>query len=227
MNHFTHTFGLLSVLFILVSLLLPSCDDDDSYAAKRDRERRSINSFIKTGCTVISDDGDTLLQVDPITVITEDEFAAQDSTTDTDANEYVLLSSTGIYMQIIYKGSGEILQDDETARVFARFIEYNIQGDSIQLLNNNTYYIAVPDEMYVSNSSGTITGSFLSGVMYTYYGTSVPEGWLMPLKYVNLGRGDENGAAKVRVIVPHSSGTTTASASVYPCFYELSFIEGR
>ena len=217
----------LALVLIGTLGLTTACDDDDSYADKKKRERKSINSFIKTGTTIISEDGDTLLHVDPITTITEAEFAAQDSTTDVSKNEYVLLSSTGIYMQIVYEGSGEKLESGESSRVLTRFLEYNIQGDSIQLLNNNTYYIAVPDEMSVSNSYGTLTGSFLSGVMYTYYGTSVPEGWLMPLKYVNLGRGDEVGAAKVNVIVPHSSGTTTASSNVYPCFYELSYIKGR
>lgn len=225
MNKICYT--LPALLLLLSTFCFVSCDDDDSYADKKERERKSINSFIKTGTTVITDDGDTLLHVDPITTITEAEFAAQDSTTDLDRNEYVLLSSTGIYMQIINQGSGEILESGETMRVLTRFIEFNIQGDSVQLLNNNTYYIAVPDEMYVANSSGTLSGSFLSGVMYTYYGTSVPEGWLMPLKYVKVGRGDETGSAKVRVIVPHSSGTTTASTSVYPCFYELSFTKGR
>ena len=68
--------GLLGVM------TFTACSDDDSYAERRDRERSQISSFVKNGTCQISEDGDTLLYVAPITVISEEQFEAQDSTTD-------------------------------------------------------------------------------------------------------------------------------------------------
>lgn len=221
----------LLLLPVLLSSVLVSCDDDDSYADKEKRERRAISSFIHRGATVVSTEvtGDTLLYVPPINVISEADFAAHDSTTDVSNNEYVLLGTTGVYMQIVRKGEGTPLRNGETAKVICRYLEYNIMGDSVQSTNNNLYYVAVPDEMTVQNTLGTLTGSFLSGVMRNYYSsTNVPEGWLVPLHFINLARpaSGENATAKVRIIVPHSSGTTSASSGVYPCFYEITYGRG-
>lgn len=221
----------LPLLLLVLCFVQISCDDDDSYADKEKRERRAISSFLQRGATVISSEAtaDTVLYVAPINVISEADFAAHDSTTDVSRNEYVLLGTSGVYMQIVRKGMGSKLKNGETAKIVCRYIEYNIMGDSLQTTNRNLYYIAVPDEMTVQNTLGTLTGSFLSGVMKNYYGTTnVPEGWLVPLHYVNLARpaADENATAKVRIIVPHSSGTTTASTGVYACFYEITYGRG-
>ncbi|MCD8265556.1 MAG: DUF4827 domain-containing protein, partial [Prevotellaceae bacterium] len=47
--------------------------------------------------------------------------------------------------------------------------------------------------------------------------------------YVNIGRQttEDEGIAKVRLIVPHSQGTADATGNVYPCFYELTYQEMR
>ena len=94
---------------------------------------------------------------------------------------------------------------------------------------NNLYNSSLPDKMAVSNTLGTFTAQFVSGVMYSQYqSSSVPAGWLIPLTYINIGRfineGDE--LARVNLIVPHSQGTVTATANVYPCFYELTYERG-
>jgi hypothetical protein len=220
-------------LLLMGGTFLTSCDDEDSYEEMTKRERRAVNSFLEKGVTVLSSENlnDTLLSVDPIKVISEEEFAAQDSTTDLSKNEYVLLGHTGVYMQIIRKGSGKRLVSGESnVKVLCRYTEFNIMGDSVQTLNNTTALINVADEMTVSNSYGTLTGSFVSGYMKTYYSTTnVPTGLLEPLHYVNLGRysGENDEIAKVRVIVPHSSGTTEASSKVYPCFYKITYEQGR
>lgn len=210
-----------------------SCDDDDTYAEKKERERNAINAFLKKGtCVYELDSKDTLLYVPPIKVISEEQFYAQDSTTNVAENEYVLMNSTGIYMQIVDKGNGEKLTHGETAKILNRYIEFNILGDSVMSRNNNLYYIAVPDLMTVSNSYGVFTASYVSGVMRSIHGTtSVPEGWLIPLTYIRLGRptSADGGLAKVRLIVPHTSGTPDAQteSAVYPCFYELTYQRGR
>lgn len=208
-----------------------SCEDEPTYAEQKRAERRAISAFIRDGATVLDEElGDTLLHVDPINVISEQTFIDQDSTTDVSRNEYVMFSSSGVYMQIVRKGTGDPLKEGETASILNRYIEYNIAGDSIQSRNNNAYYIGMLDQMTVSLAQGTLTGTFVQGLMKTFYRTSsVPSGWLLPLHYINIGRQQDAGEeiAKVRLIVPHSSGQSNAVTHVYPCFYEITYQRSR
>lgn len=210
-------------LFIAVVIGLSSCNNDETYADQLDRERDAINSFISNK---------------KIKVISEAEFYAKDSTTDTTANEYVYFGNTGTYMQIVRKGCGEKIKRGETVRVLCRYDEYNIldNPDTIQTSNNVLYYQAIVDKMTVTNTSGTFTGYFdsSSSVMYQSYassgsGTAVPSGWLLPFAFINVGRPvtATDQIAKVRLIVPSTQGQANASASVYPCFYEITYERGR
>ena len=83
-------------------------------------------------------------------------------------------------MQIRSKGTGEKLKDGETADVTCRFNEYNLlEGDSALQLTNIYQYAWCNDKMTVKNTSGTFTGSFISGesLMYSKYSTqAVPSG---------------------------------------------------
>ena len=68
--------------------------------------------------------------------------------------------------------------------------------------------------------------------MYRAYGngsTTVPQGWLVPLTFINLGRyiHADDEIAKVRLIVPHDMGQAYATASVYPCLYDITYQRGR
>ena len=215
-----------------VVVLLASCKEEQTYAEQKKAERRAISSFIEKGATVLDHElGDTILHVAPINPISEEKFYEQDSTTDVSRNEYVLFTSTGIYMQIVRKGAGKKLNlEADTARILCRYKEFNIIGDSLQTRNDNAYYIAMLDEMNVQSQYGTITGTFIQGMMkLNYRSVNVPEGWLVPLRYVNIGRqlaADEE-IAKVRLIVPHSSGQSDAVNKVYPCFYEITFQRSR
>lgn len=198
-----------------------SCDDEETYAEQKERERNAINAYIvKSGINVIS----------------ESQFLAQDSTTNLDNNEFVLFENTGVYMQIVRKGCGAKLKNGETATVLCRFDETNLLTDSLQLSNNNLYWAAIVDKMTVNNTSGTFTAWFDSGssLMYEAYGssrssTSVPSGWLVPLTYIKLGRPakPEDEIAKVNLIVPHTQGHYYASANVYPCLYTITYERGR
>ena len=162
----TNSFKILMVILLAGLGVFASCDDEQTYAEQKKQETNAINSFLKKGACVKDLDGnDTILYVPPIKVISEAAFDAQDSTTNVAENEYVLLNATGIYMQIIDKGTGKKLENGESTKVLNRYIEFNINGDSIMSRNNNLYYIAVPDQMSVSNSYGVFTGSFVSGVM--------------------------------------------------------------
>lgn len=208
------------VAFVSVGSLT-SCDDDETYADQKDREREAINAYIvKNGIKVIS----------------EQEFQAKDSVTDVSKNEYVLFENTGVYMQIVRKGCGKKLKNGETSTILCRFDETNLLTDSLQLSNNNLYWSAIVDKMTVNNTSGTFTAWFdtSSSLMYTAYGksygtTAVPNGWLVPLTYINIGRPSEPGdqIAKVNLIVPHTQGQYYASANVYPCLYNITYERGR
>lgn len=201
--------------FALISVA--SCDDTETYAEQKDRERAAINKYIVDSA---------------INVITETEFKEQGYKTDLSKNQFVLMKNSGVYMQIVREGCGEKIKDGETATVLCRFTERNMLTDSLQLTNDNLSFATTVDKMSVTNSSGTFTASFIAGssVMYTFYGTaSVPSGWLVPLTYIKVGRPENAGEeiAKVNLIVPHTQGHRYASSGVYPCYYTITYQRGR
>ena len=206
------------VLLLLMALFITAgCSDHETYSDQKKRERNTILRYVNDSS---------------ITVITEQEFKSQGCTTNLDKNEYVLFAGTGVYMQIEREGCGDKIKDGETATVLCRFTEVNMMTDSVQLSNDVLEFASRPDKMTVMNESGTYTASFVQGesVMSRVYGsTSVPNGWLAPLPYINIGRptnpGDET--AKVRLIVPHSEGHAYQTNGVYPCLYTITYERGR
>lgn len=203
-----------------------SCSNTETYAEKRDKENAAISQFISRNLETSK----KLFSI-PISVISETDFEAAGCKTDTVKNEFVLFESTGVYMQIMRQGCGEKIKSGETANILCRFKEYNLLTDSLQLSNeffSTNYYT---DKMSVTNLYGTFTGSFDSAwsvMARQYTSTSVPGGWLVPLRYINVGRQSKPGEeiAKVRIIVPSAQGQYLASANVYPCFYELTYQRG-
>lgn len=219
---------LFTLLVAIVSLA--SCSDSETYADQKKRERSAINQYIAEH---------------NIKVITETEFNDHGCITDTAKNEFVYLSNSGVYMQIVRKGCGEKIGKGETVPVLCRYQEYNLLTDSLQSTNMIGYYISVFDKMYVTNTSGSFTASFEAGnsLMYSLYqSTSVPAGWLVPFTYINVGKqsesdDDETGnvslekertkqIAQVRLIVPHSQGHSYAVSGVYPCLYDITYERG-
>lgn len=224
----------LCLALVVTAITLVSCGQSDtSYAEQKKRESKAIDSFIKREVVLVHD-GDTLLNIGKINPITEEEFVNQDSTTNLERNEYVRFSRTGIYMQIVRKGTGSYIGRNESRQVSARFWEYNILGDSLQLSNTNGVYIGNPEVMNISNNYGTFSGSYdttspTGSLIYNTYGSSsVIAGWLAAMPYLRLGRqNSDESVAKVRLIVPHSQGQIHATTNVYPCFYELVLTGGR
>lgn len=220
---------LLLLMALASQLSFTSCsEDEDSFAELRDKERKIVNNFIKNGTTLKSAEGGILLQVVPIKVISQEEFE-KDTVTDLLQNEYVLFANTGLYMQIIRRGTGKMLKDGETAPILSRYLEYNMAGDSIQTTNRSISSAHLVDQMNITNSYGTLSGTFQSGIMKSSYGNSVPSAWLTPLQYIRLGRqnSQENEIALVRIIAPSGVGTSNQSSLVYPCFFEISYQRGR
>ena len=173
------------ICVVLSALAFSACSDTETYADQKKKERSAINRYIAN---------------QKIKVISED----------VSKNEYVLFESNGVYMQIVRKGCGEKIEEGESTTVLCRFNEYNlIESDTTLQLTNIYQYAWLVDKMNVRNTSGTFTASFdtRSSLMYTRYGTAaVPSGWLVPLRYVNIGRPTNEGeeVAKVNLIVPHS-----------------------
>lgn len=195
---------LLTVTLVLVALW--SCDDYETYGDKKDKEREAISKFISSN---------------NIKEITEDEFALKGCTTDTANNEFVYLTKSGIWMQIIRKGEGTKIENQKRVNVLLRFEEYDfLNGNSLSNLTSSYIY----DKMTVYRDGSTYTASFVSGVMASTYSASVPTGWLVPLDYVTLARPTSDQAiAEVKLIVPHSQGTSQAQSYVYPCYYHISY----
>ena len=82
---------------------------------------------------------------------------------------------------------------------------------------DGTYHGVMPNRYFTVNVFGQITGP-----------TNVPEGWIVPLSYIRLGRiaNENDELAKVRLIVPHSMGHTESNDRIYACYYEITYERG-
>lgn len=233
---------LLAMMAVMVLAGFGSCNDSETYADQRNRELDSINAFLSN---------------EHVTVISESEFKTRFEArktdqsvvlTDTTAgkNEYVLFESNGIYMQVINDGCGDYIKQGSSKNVYCRFREYCISaraaitGVGYTLSNistDNAYFL---DEINVYNNSGTFTGSFVDtsrSLMALTYNTStygsvsatVPSGWLVPFTWIKLGRliNEDDELAHVRLLIPHSYGTTAASSNVYAYLYDITFQQAR
>lgn len=213
-------FSVLAACVVSTSILTTtSCNDDETYAEQKDKEKKAIGQFLE--------DNDF---VGKITPITEEQFYAQDSMTDLSKNEFVRFNDDGIYMQIVRKGNGpsmvELAKERKDSTVtrplICKFLEYDIEGADTTY--SNIYLSSINDKMLCTYShyGRSYTASFTEGIMQSAYGSTVPKGWLKPLDYIRLTKvaGEE---AKVRLIVPHSSGTSNASGYVLPFYYEITY----
>ena len=211
------------VLIIIAAIaVLASCNDYETYGDKKEKERNAINKFIADSS---------------ITVISEDQFVQNGYKTDLSRNEFVKLDKSGVYMQIIRVGCGEKLKDGETVNIVCRYSEYDILNGGYTSLNNTPFLAPIPDVMRITRTSGTFSAVFTKlasltfdsatygNMYYTYQSATVPAGWLVPFNYINIGlpQSEDDEVAKVRLIVPHSQGHTSASGNVTPFFYNIIF----
>lgn len=226
-------------LFVTVlaigTLLFQSCDDSKTYAEMRDDEIDAINAWISTH---------------DYEIISESEFYAQD--TMTNENQFVLFDESGVYMNIVKKGQGTSVLADGSYSILSRYFEIAMQdrdelfslGDTLtgnmNLYNNPLYlvnsswslpmYMLHPEEYKLTIDGDSYSAAFTqSYIMYSIYQTtSVPTGWLLPLRYVKPSRtSSSTDVARVRLIVPHAEGTRNASSYVYPCYYEITYNLGK
>lgn len=224
--------ALLAAVIVCIAGL-SSCNKGETYAKMKERERDAIDRFVSgnhfTG---------------RINVISEEAFNAQGQTTNTANNEFVRFESDGIYMQIVRKGAGYTMWEmsepdpqynpDSTATqtICCRFLEYDIENADTTCTNMYQTQNAYVDKMQCTYTrlGRSYTAWFTEGKMKDYHSSSsvVPKGWLKPLDYIRLARSEGSGeVAKVRLIVPHSSGTANASAYVLPFYYEITYQLGK
>ena len=234
----------------IVGITMCACSDDyESYEELRDYENSRLSSFL---------DNPTCGEIKgkKINVISEEKFL-KDTITDVSKNEFVLLES-GVYMQIVRRGCGSILKDGESATMICRFKEYNINAieDSLVMQLYNDAPNDSPwedqssydkyDKIDVIRSSGKFIPSwslkedntgYQSSVYNWYYNfcvtnygivPSVPQGWVVPLSYIKLGRPkkESDEIAKVRLIVPHDMGHVYADKKVCAFYYEITYERG-
>ena len=201
--------GILLLAVFGLGLAFQACDNSKTYAEMKEEEREAIRRFI---------------EVNDIKVIDEDQFEEQDSTTNVNLNEYVLFKESGVYMQVVERGGGNLLEDGRH-EILALYVEEEIVEDGTTdtlTLNNIRNWYPHPDQFMVTKSGKSYSGSFSSGVMSNYYGASVPSAWLLSFNYLKVGRAISD-RSKIRLIVPHSEGTSTASSQVYPTYYEITY----
>ena len=131
---------LILLLLPLLAMMFVACDDEISYSEMKEREKDAIKAFIRS---------------EGINVISFDEFIKNDSVTDVEKNEYVLIDD--VYMQIVRNPKGEEdarkMREGEKLNMLVKFFEYNIsEGDTI---NGNLYDTDNPDELRIELSHGS------------------------------------------------------------------------
>ena len=218
-------FAAISLFTVMVSeFTMNSCKDGETYAEMKDKEKNAINKFLK----------DNVFFDKPIKRIDESTFEEQGYTTNVEENEFVLFNESGIYMQIVRKGEGKSMEEMATEQpdkkiskiILCRFLEYDIEN--ADTTHTNYYTSAVVDKFLCTYNSEarSYTASFTEGYMKSFYSSNVPTGWLKPLDYILLTR-YAGKQAFVRLIVPHSSGTTNAANYVLPYYYEIYYELGK
>ena len=199
----------LSLFLIASSSVLMSCNDEETYADQKKREAERIKNWIA------QEDIDVISLSDFLKdTITNNPETGPDKT----RNEYVLFDDNGIYMQIVRRGDGRLMEAGEIWYMNARYVEQYIDaGDTLSM----NLYQQVPDVFYVKRTGGNYTASFDSGIMSIKYDNFVPNAWIMLFSYIKPDLLNGESAAKVRLIVPHNQGTQFAASNVFPTFYEI------
>lgn len=199
-----------TILAVMAGILFfTACDDEETYAEQKERENKQIHDFIGRH---------------RIDVISMSEFLADtvtlnpETNPDSGKNEYVLFNDNGVYMQIVRRGEGRLMQPGETWYLNARYCEISVSSDDTLTMNKANQY---PESLYVKRTGDTFTASFISGMMTSVYGNVVPNAWIMAFPFIKPGFLNGTPSAKVRLIVPHSEGTQKATQSVTPTFYEI------
>ena len=124
-----------SLAFSIFLLTIVSCNNYETYADQKKKERNAISDFIAQN---------------GIREISESEFHANGNRTDTTLNQYVYMNNTGVYMQIVRKGAGTPIQEKVAEELYIRFSQKSIFDQSNIVTNYFSPYI--PDLMSVTRT---------------------------------------------------------------------------
>ena len=210
----------LAILVVMAAI--SSCSDTKTYADMLSDQRNEIEDFIDSAnINVISASTFNTMLDD------EGKILPEKATEMVENNQYVLFSN-GLYLQVLDAGSGDTIKSRDN--VVVRYVEYSLAAKDTTTLNvfipdsdfsNLTSLYTLPDvfsyTQTINSYSGAATqlGTFTQGVMYSYYGTSVPAAWLYAINYIRKG-------AHMRMIVPADLGNSTASSTyLVPYFYDI------
>ena len=89
--------NIYTLIVLAVTLLTTACNDYETYGELKEKERDNIRQFIADSSFVVIDEAQFHTQGD-LTVGTK---------------QFVYLTKSGIYMQILSKGCGEMIKDGE------------------------------------------------------------------------------------------------------------------
>ena len=160
---------------IIVLLFTLSCNNTATYIDRLNDEKKAIKAFI-------SENNITVLKEYP----SDSVFAP---------NEFYLDPTTGVYYNVIDKGSYKPNLGDE---IYIRYKDVRyISGDDTTVYDGNYFSLYGPVELIYGN-------------LNTYQST----GWVAPIP--NVGH-----EAKVKMIVPFNSGTTYDQSYYYTVYYGL------
>ena len=166
-------FGILLMMVLGLGLAFQSCNNGKTYAEMKEDEREAIQRF---------------LELNNIKVIDEDQFAEQDSMTNVAANEFVLFDESGVYMQVVERGNGQLLEDGRH-EFLVRYVEEQIVEDGTTdtlSLNTLSNLFPHPDEFILTKEKNSLSASFSNGgaMSEAHSSAYVPSGWLLPLNYL-------------------------------------------
>ena len=146
---------LFATVVICLFCCLLSCNNGKTYAEKKEEEADAIERFKSMLADSIG-----------ATFISESQFIAQDSTTK--ANEFVLFDESGVYMNIMARGEGNVLKDGHY-NILSKFVE-RIVSDEATLGKKSGDTLAInwgiyskytnPEEYKVTVSENSYYGAF-------------------------------------------------------------------
>ena len=162
-----------SLISVVAIGLLASCNKSRTYAQRLGDEKKLIERF-----------------VDKNNIIILNEYP-QDSVFK--SNEFFFDSSSGVYYNVIEKGSSRVIKNGEEIYIRFKGLSYISSDDTTTYSNVNSLQ---PELLVYGNSS-------------TYASTA----WVVPLK--NIGN-----RAKVKMIVPFTMGLSSDNQAYRTAYYE-------
>lgn len=183
----------LICLIIGFCIAFGACSNSDTYADKLKRERKNISSFI-------NENGIVILSEYPKSGVFKE-------------NQYFLDSSTGVYINVVDSGNGKRAALATSTQLLNSQVDIRFSGAmTLPIAESDTVGNNLPGLQPITLTYGisaTYTANSSSSTMDYIYKSP---GIVAPLQYV----GEK---AKVRLIIPFSSGSSYQTAAFLPMYY--------